>query len=509
MSGTAVRRVLHETGQRIKHASDAVRRPWDHHVLAVAERPIIHLRLPRMRIAVETLHLITFEQVGHAGVHLATGNAALPLVRIPERRTTVRPIRGRPPPAVHGLGAQRRPVAGLRAIETQTYFGARLRLLSVLGGGVVERFRHVRAEALHQLAAEEPSRLRRVTLQQLHACRLDRIQVHPRTAGVHEFEYLPPLLLVHEIKLRVMPREVLPNVRCSALVGRLTEARVHRVPRIRQFEHAPVHAGHATHHRVADLEHPATLRPNSRLVAKSEVHRISQLRTRRRGDRVYSTAVRQADETLTHLHQVAKVAVTNHGLQRTVHVRRLLLRIGEQLYQGGTPGHSHRVSRHVLVFETTAATPVGATVDLSTGRPTREDARAHRLETGDSRAERRLAQLLTADDLTATPHERTPLSRTRSIEHHIRLHTIEFNRVLQLPAHQNERLAKVEALRHHAMGRHPIGEQKPKGPRLRLHQHHPSSERTAHAPTETAPASHPSSPNSSASPHHRRRYANH
>ena len=188
-----------------------------------------------------------------------------------------------------------------------------------------------------------------------------------------------------------MPREILPDVSGTRFVGRLSEARVHRVPRVRQFEHAAVHAGHATHHRVADLEHSAALRPYTALIAQREVHRISQFRTRRRGDRVDATAVRQADETLAHLHQVAKVAVANHGLQRAVHVRRLLLRIGEQLHQGGTPGHPHRVARHVFVFETAAATPVGATVYLSPGRPTREDARANRLETGYRRAERGLA----------------------------------------------------------------------------------------------------------------------
>ena len=149
-----------------------------------------------------------------------------------------------------------------------------------------------------------------------------------------------------------MFRKELHNVRGCGFVGHLTETCVHRVPRIRQFQHAAIHGHSATHDRVADLEHAAAPSPDAGFVAEHEVHRIAQLRVRGSRHRVDASAVRKADETFTNLHQIGQVAIAHHRLQRTVDVRSLLFRSGEQLNQSGTTRHAHRLTRRIHVFET-------------------------------------------------------------------------------------------------------------------------------------------------------------
>ena len=95
--------------------------------------------------------------------------------------------------------------------------------------------------------------------------------------------------------------------------------------------------------------------------------------------------------------------------------------------------------------------------------PSAEHARPNTLKSSDCRAERRLAQLLTADDLTSTPLERRSLTRPSRIIHRIRLHPIKIDGVIQLPADKLKRLAQIIAIRHNAVRGNPIGKKETKG----------------------------------------------
>ena len=121
------------------------------------------------------------------------------------------------------------------------------------------------------------------------------------------------------------------------------------------------------------------------------------------------------------LSSVGQVAIAHHRLQRTVDVRRLIFGSGEQLNQSGTTRHAHRLTRRILILETARATPIGAAERLAATRPSAEHARPNTLKSSDCRAERRLAKLLPADDLTSTPLERRSLTRPSRIIHRIRL----------------------------------------------------------------------------------------
>ena len=260
-----------------------------------------------------------------------------------------------------------------------------------------------------------------------------------------------------------MLRKELHDVRRRALVGHLAEAGVHRIPRIRQLQHAAIHGHSATHHRVTNLEHAAAPSPDAGFITKDEVHRIAKLRVCRSRHRVDATAVRKADETFTDFHQVGQVTIAHHRLQGPVNIRRLLLRSGEQLNQSGTTRHTHRLTSRIHVHETARATPIGAAERLATLGPTAEHARPNTLKSSNSRTERRLAQLLPANDLTSTPLERRSLTRPSRIIHRIRLHPIKIDGVIQLPADKLKRLAQIIAIRHNTVRGNPIGKEKTKG----------------------------------------------
>ena len=188
-----------------------------------------------------------------------------------------------------------------------------------------------------------------------------------------------------------MLRKELHDVRRRALVGHLAKTGVHRIPRIRQLKHSSIHGHSATHNRVTNLEHAAAPSPDAGFVTKDEVHRITQLRVRRSRHRVDTATIRQPDETFTHLHQIGQVTIAHHRLQRTVDVRSLLFRSGEQLNQSCTTRHAHRLTRRIHVFETARATPVGAAERLAAFGPSTEHAWADTLKSSNSRTERRLA----------------------------------------------------------------------------------------------------------------------
>src|SRR5690606_25728845 len=141
-------------------------RPLKENFIPVAQRPVAAVRLPIPRVTERQPNPIPASQLINRRVHLTARNRTAPVLRPPDRRPPVRPIRRRDPIPLVGAQPDRRPVVRLRSVKAETHLGA-VRHLPRLHVLVPQALWDKRTEPLNKPVSEEPLSLHRISLDQL------------------------------------------------------------------------------------------------------------------------------------------------------------------------------------------------------------------------------------------------------------------------------------------------------------------------------------------------------
>jgi hypothetical protein len=184
--------------------------------------------------------------------------------------------------AVGRLGAQDRPVVGIRAVEAKNDHGPGWHRAS-RHPGVPRITLKPRSGTVDDPVAEEPLCLPDVAVRQVGGLGLDRVEVDVTTTGLQRVAVDDPvnlaafdLVAVRQVRRRL--DEVPVDVRGRRLERQLRDRRLSRVPAVRRQRRPAPHAGQAAVLRVGDLEHLVGRIPQPDLVLRHERDALPEAR---------------------------------------------------------------------------------------------------------------------------------------------------------------------------------------------------------------------------------------